>query len=235
MNREDALTAEDQYYYGLYFSGGGLAYNPPKAARCFKLAADQGHAWAALHYSSCLRNGCGVPQDSTEAAIYNDLALQRRPELAGAFGDKLRLGIGEIKKEPEIAAQFYKFGADQNNDAAAQYSYAHLLKDGVGVKKNRELASHYFQMAAKQGHRAALFEYNELTGVQDRKAILNAAIDGYRPAKDKLIELDSKVEELFSYEEKTGDNLREFELDVDELLSSVEEKTGDNLREFELE
>jgi hypothetical protein len=70
----DAAESGDtisQFVCGNRFKhGDGVPRDVVKAARYFKMAADQGHAGGQCNYGFCLRNGIGVTQDLVKGTEY---------------------------------------------------------------------------------------------------------------------------------------------------------------------
>ena len=120
-NDPDALFATGMRYYNGEF--GASPENLSKAARYFKMAADQGHPDAQYHYSGCLSLGFGVKKNPSEAAKYVKLAAdQGNVNSQYNYAMFLRKGEG-VAKNLSDAARYFKMAADRG-DASAQYEYA---------------------------------------------------------------------------------------------------------------
>ena len=100
-----------------------------KAARYFKMAADQGHADAQCDYGSCLVDGEGVEKDVCEAARYFKMAADQG-HAGGQCGYGFCLEHGEgVEKDVCEAASYYKLAADQGH-AGGQSNYGFCLEHG---------------------------------------------------------------------------------------------------------
>ena len=67
-----------------------------EAMKWFRLAADQGHAWAQDSLGVMYKNGNGVPQDDVEAYVWESVAA------AGGYADAVKdrdIIAGELTPE----------------------------------------------------------------------------------------------------------------------------------------
>jgi TPR repeat protein len=152
MRRGDgARTPAAAYSLGeRYRTGEGMPQDHRKAARLFRLAADQGHAQAQLMLGVCYARGEGVPQSHSEAARYFGLAAdqgiasaQYNYAVCNATGDG-------VPQDHSVAARYYRLAADQGH-ALAQFSIARCYTKGEGVLQDYSEAARYNRLAADQG------------------------------------------------------------------------------------
>ena len=62
---------------GMYLNGRGVPQDDVEAVTWFRLAADQGHAWALATLGASHDVGRGVPQDNVKAHMLLNLAASR--------------------------------------------------------------------------------------------------------------------------------------------------------------
>ena len=140
----------------------------------------------------------GAPVSAAE-----DNNLSRGNKLSVSHLNKLRIvarsyehGEG-VSKNPARAASLYCNGA-RSGDAESQFSLGWMYANGRGIQRSDEMASLFFQMAAKQGHQEAK---KMLRFVGNKAAPLPSCmkrpeIDTFiavGPAQEKVLELVQKL------------------------------------------
>lgn len=98
----DRGIAEDQYRFGrLHAVGQGVETNHVEAAKWYRKAAEQNHAFAQRELGACYQDGTGVSKDLVEAYAWYDLAANMRAEGTGgaAYPDKLASLRSDMSKE----------------------------------------------------------------------------------------------------------------------------------------
>lgn len=91
LARERAAKGDPNHQYRfatMHIAGAGVPEDPTKAAKWFRLAANQGHTKAQSTLGRLYLSGLGVPQDFSEALKWNKLAAAR-----GDAGALFRLGV----------------------------------------------------------------------------------------------------------------------------------------------
>jgi TPR repeat protein len=128
-----------------------------EAVRWYRLAADQGDAWAQYNLGLMYANGRGVPQNDAEAIRWYRLAADQGYAWAQFnLGNKYAKGQGVPQNDAE-AARWYRLAADQGY-ADAQSDLGNMYANGEGVPQNDVEAVRWFRLAADQGN--AVAQYN---------------------------------------------------------------------------
>ncbi|HKM15153.1 MAG TPA: peptidoglycan-binding protein [Marinospirillum sp.] len=130
--------------------------NYEKAARLYKLSADQGYASAQVNLGVLYRYGQGVKQDYYEATRLFKLSADQ-----GYARAQVNLGLmyyhGQgVKQNYQEAARLYKLSADQGY-ASAQVSLGWMYRYGEGVKQDYQEAARLYKLSADQGDATAQF------------------------------------------------------------------------------
>ena len=122
---EDAETLNN---LGLaYQFGKGKPKDYAEAARCFRRAAEQGHAGAQNNLGFLYHNGWGVPQDYSRAAYWYRLSAQQGDAWGQSnYGTCLEFGWG-VKKDLDAAIEMYRRAASQGHASAKK----HLKRHGI--------------------------------------------------------------------------------------------------------
>ena len=106
-----------------------------EAARWYRKAAEQGHAYAQSNLGVMYVQGRGVPQDYAEAIRwYRRAAEQRDAEAQGNLGVMYQLGRG-VPQDYAEAVSWYRKAAEQG-DANAQCNLGHMYERGQGVPQD---------------------------------------------------------------------------------------------------
>ncbi len=124
---EDAETLNN---LGLaYQFGKGKPKDYAEAARCFRRAAEQGHAGAQNNLGFLYHNGWGVPQDYSQAAYWYRLSAQQGNAWGQSnYGTCLEFGWG-VKKDLNAAIEMYRRAASQGHASAKK----HLKRHGISM------------------------------------------------------------------------------------------------------
>ena len=112
-----------------YQFGNGKPKNYEEAARCFRRAAEQGHAGAQNNLGFLYHNGWGVPQDYSQAAYWYRLSAQQGNAWGQSnYGTCLEFGWG-VKKDVNAAIEMYRRAASQGHASAKK----HLKRHGISM------------------------------------------------------------------------------------------------------
>jgi len=121
-----------------------------EAVRWFRLAAQQDFPEAQTALARCYLDGTGVPVNRAHAASW-----YRKAERHGHVSATTGLGHCHFAAdEPELGVRCYRRAAEQG-DAEAQFRLGECYQTGDGVRKNRSLATHWFELAEEQGYALA--------------------------------------------------------------------------------
>ena len=172
--------ADGNFFLGLGYDGllgedasGELPLDVDEAAavRCYRRAAEAGHAEAMLNLSMSLRSGEGVAQaDVGEAFRWLKSSAEAGSDRAqfnvGVALDPFHPPYGKpgevdpamamIKKDPETAVEFYKMAAEQGH-GKAMVNYGICLYEGNGCDKDKEAARQLWVEAMELGIDQASF------------------------------------------------------------------------------
>lgn len=139
--------ARAQHAIGLaYLAGSAGSEDDATAINWFRRAAQQHLPEAQVSLAECYLEGRGVPVNRAHAASWFRKAerLDHVPAITG-------LGHCHFAAdEPEEGARCYRRAAELG-DAEAQYELGECYLQGNGVRKNRNLAKHWFELAEEQG------------------------------------------------------------------------------------
>ena len=75
----------------MYRKGKGVPQDYAEAMKWYRLAAEQGHAYAPYYLGQMYRKGKGVPQDYAIAHMWYDIGSANGHELGGTNRDNLDL------------------------------------------------------------------------------------------------------------------------------------------------
>ncbi|MEO7309812.1 MAG: tetratricopeptide repeat protein [Chitinophagaceae bacterium] len=157
--------------------------NPAWAAACYKDAAAAGMAEAQNNLGMLYYSGRGVAQSYTEAArLFQQAADQKYAKAQSNLADIYFTGRG-VDKSEATAFKYYKLAAD-NGIAAALYSQAYMLENGLGgADKDMEKAAKLYAKAADKDDLDAQNKMGEMyeTGIGE-KTDINRAVTWYQKA-----------------------------------------------------
>ena len=145
-----------------YEFGRGVARDEVKAARLFRLAADQGNADAQFNLGRMYKSGSdGIAQDDTEACrLYRLAANQGHARAQFSLGRMCEHGRG-VPQDYAEAVRLYRLAADQGN-AGAQLNLALMYENGQGVVRDEAEATKFYRLAASQGIAHAQFRLGRM-------------------------------------------------------------------------
>ena len=125
-----------------------------KAARCYRMAADQDIPSAQARYGLMLLKGVGVETNVVQAESWlRRAAYGGDAEAAALLGD-LYIRGEDFLRRPAEAARWYEFAAEQQHTPAARV-LAVLYLTGTGVIRDEKKAAYWFSHAAALGDRHA--------------------------------------------------------------------------------
>ena len=169
--------------------------NYSEAVKWFRLAAEQGYAWAQCNLGYCYQEGYGVNTSYSEAVKWYRLAAEQ-----GYAAAQYNLGrcyyreIG-VKQSYSKAVRWFRLAAKQG-DADAQYILGYCYDKGYGVFfKSYTKAMKWYRLAAEQGNADAQYElgryYESSTRIphhyyEAKKWYRLAAEQGHEGAKKEL-------------------------------------------------
>ena len=139
-----------------------LEDSPPKLGpdmKALRQRAQKGELKAQLELAQRHEIGAGVPVN--EAAVcqwLNAATLQGSAAAAHRLGGILMLGRGAVKKEPALAASYWKLAAELGY-GGAQVDYAVACAKGDGLEKNMPEA-YYWALIARRGNTSEEQERN---------------------------------------------------------------------------
>lgn len=120
------LAVEAVYLIGeLVLDGKGTKKDPELAAGCLKLAADEGHAKAALSLSQMYRDGKAVEVLGSESLDYLKLAAENGSDLAMYEVGRLYFEEGQAICDEAVALDYLKKAGEQGHHRARKLYNAH--------------------------------------------------------------------------------------------------------------
>lgn len=140
-----------QYFLGRrYLNGNGVTKNDAQAANWFLKAAKQGHMNAQYEAGLLYKNGMGVNKDY-QAAFEHFLrsSEQGHPGAMYELGNYYFFGL-DGPTDTAQALIWYRNAAEKNH-GAGQYQLGKILKEGIGVKANREEGQKWLDIARGNG------------------------------------------------------------------------------------
>ncbi len=146
-----------------YQQGLGVEKNLDEAARLFLQAAEQGYAIAQFSLA-LLHEEELVAGHSLETAVLwlKEAAKQGSPQAQSRLAVLLLSGaITDTDQNPANALLMLRRAADQHHHNA-MYALGMLYYKGEHVQKDKHKALHWFSMAARQSHSAAMSMASEL-------------------------------------------------------------------------
>lgn len=157
----DSRHADAHFYLGLaYYRGVGMpAADSVQAAKCWRKAAEQGHAQAQNNLGRLCEETGG---DGYAEAIFWYAKAAEQGYLLAQFnlGVLYELGRG-VSQDYERAAAWYRKAADQGY-AVAQFNLGGMFRLGRGVRQNYSEAAAWYGKAAEQGLAEAQYNLGAL-------------------------------------------------------------------------
>ncbi|MBC8986998.1 SEL1-like repeat protein [Pedobacter sp. N36a] len=170
--QKNALTPNEDAMNGLgmcYKYGIGCDVDIEKAIYWLNKAADAQSALANNNLGDIYSDEELLPYDLEKALIYYQQAEKHGEPRYNWLGY-----LHDLKAEYEKALEYYKLGAEEENEISA-FNFAILNSKGLGTPKNNELAIKYFELSAVLGYPNAHMElariYRNEKGFQDEKKV----------------------------------------------------------------
>ncbi|WP_283427303.1 tetratricopeptide repeat protein [Shimia sagamensis] len=134
-----------------------------RALSNLKLAAEAGYGNSQFKLGNLYRKGTLVSEDLDEAMFWYDQAIEFSQHTDAMFWAAYILGgdSGSYPLDYERAVSLYERAAS-TGDKWAQHNLASMYFHGKGAYPNLEKATHYFGLAAEQGHVMAMRKYGRL-------------------------------------------------------------------------
>lgn len=133
-----------------YAKGLGIAKNERKAFLWYKVASENGCAYAAHSLGGCYYNGFGTQVDN-ECAFKAFLSSVRLGNYKSACFLGLMYFHGEyVEKSSEKSFLCYRLGA-LHGDTNSQYDLAKCYRNGDGCVRNQMMADLWLYIAAQSG------------------------------------------------------------------------------------
>ncbi len=166
-DKPEFRSATEAYRIGLKAASSG-AYERALPALAF--AADNGILGAELKLAQMYKLGQGVDQSDAKAFRYYGQIADQFAEISPrhpiapyvsqafiALGDYYRIGITELKIEPDFAHAIglYRHAASYLGDPDAQFKLAKMYLAGEGGTVNARLAVNWLANASKKNHAAS--------------------------------------------------------------------------------
>ena len=118
-----------------YSDGEGVPQDYAAAAKCYRLAAEQGNAEAQNKLGVCYAWGRGVPRDTAEGVKWTRLAAEQ-----GYLHAQARLGSmyeagSYLPKDYAEAAKWYRLAAEQGHENCCLKTGCRCITTAVASKK----------------------------------------------------------------------------------------------------
>ena len=148
--------AKEVYEAAIRFSkGDGVVKNEAKAFKLMKRSAKQGYALAQHQLGMMYTNGNGVEKDVNKAVPwFNRAARQGVATSQFIMALFYERGEGGLKKDVNKSCQWV-FKAARQGVARAEYSAGICAENGLGMKKDIQIAKAWYQKSATHGFQAA--------------------------------------------------------------------------------
>lgn len=144
--------AQSAYQLGnIYFDGIYRERNYQKAVEYYTFASRQGVVGAMTDLGVCYQNGWGVAPDARRAVELFSSASEKDDAIATLNLAVAYLAGKGVPKDTRKAFDYYSLAADRGQ-AQAMLMLAALLWEGKdGIRKDKEKALHYLDLAYEQG------------------------------------------------------------------------------------
>lgn len=169
---KNALAGDEDAMNGLgmcYKRGIGCAADMEKAMYWLNKSADAEIAIANNNLAEIYSDENLPLYDLDKALVHFQLAEEQ--------GEPKYTWLGylhDLKAEYEKALEYYKLGAEEENEVSA-FNFANLNSKGLGTPKNNKQAIKYFELSAELGYPHAHIElariYRNEKGFQDEKKV----------------------------------------------------------------
>ena len=172
----------------------GMGQDYAEALRCYRKAAEKGHAPAQNAIGIMYYYGYGVEKNYAKAANWYRKAAEQGYALGQSnLGCMYWIGLGVVQSDAE-AVKWFRMAAEHGL-AVGQFCLGGMYEDGRGVAQDDKEAVNWYRKAAEQGHVFGQnwlgIMYEDGRGVaQDDKEAVNwyrkAAEQGYAPGQINL-------------------------------------------------
>ena len=169
---KNALTGDEDAMNGLgmcYKRGIGCEADIGKAMYWLNKSADAEIAIANNNLAEIYSDESLLPYDLDKALVHFQLAEEQ--------GEPKYTWLGylhDLKADYEKALEYYKLGAEEEDEVSA-FNFANLNRKGLGTPKNNKRAIKYFELSAELGYSFAHIElaliYRNEKGFQDEKKV----------------------------------------------------------------
>jgi uncharacterized protein len=119
-----------------YDLGWGIAANKPRAAECFRIAAERGLDWAMYNYATALALGDGVPEDKSAALAWFERAAALGNAKAVNYIGSFHEDGWVVPRDMAKAAECYAKAAE-GGDFRGQFNHARMLAGAGDVAAAR--------------------------------------------------------------------------------------------------
>ena len=153
----DTEAQRDLAWY--YFSGDNddIQKDYAEAAKWYRLAAEQGDAYAQCQLGNLYKNCQGVPRNYEEAAKWYKKSSEKGVVEAQFNLGSLYLNGNGVAKNYAEAFKFFNEAATDARYDEAKYLLGKMYEDGIGVKQNNTEAIKWYVLAAHHWNVNALF------------------------------------------------------------------------------
>jgi hypothetical protein len=145
-----------------YINGEGVPEDYSKAAMWLSKAAEQGFVESQIHLGFAYLEGMGLPRAYSKAVIWLSKAVEQGNAQAQNMLGCCYMEGEAIPKDYHKAALLFIKAAEQGNPDA-QFNLAGCCLNGWGVPEDSVDAYRYANLAAAQGHKAAIDMRDELS------------------------------------------------------------------------
>ena len=128
-----------------YETGDGVGKDLAEAVKWYRMAAEEGHVQAAFELSKCYTFGFGVRKNRVTSSKW----LRKAAEGGHVSAMMLlahryqRETVGDVEYNPREAVKWFRRAAE-NGNARAMFELGECYEDGIGVKKDPDMAYHWF-------------------------------------------------------------------------------------------
>ena len=128
-----------------YETGDGVGKDLAEAVKWYRMAAEQGHAQGMFELSKCYTFGFGVRKNRVTAGQWLRKAAEHGHVTAMfLLGHWLLREVGNgVGYDPREAVKWFRRAAEKG-DARAMFELGECYEDGIGVKKEPDMAYRWF-------------------------------------------------------------------------------------------
>lgn len=151
----------------------GAQKDEAMAAKWYRAAAEQGHAFAQFRLGASYANGEGLPQDYGQAALwYRKAAENGVPGAQAAMGALYHSGEG-VPKDDQEAAMWYRKAAELGH-SGSQALLGLMYGQGTGVPKDYVRAYAWLNLSSAQGSAKAGGAREKIAAMMTREQVAEA-------------------------------------------------------------